>query len=126
MNKDRLQAIIDRIEADAKARCAGINLNRISIETLAQIDSGCKPNIFNARRDARIWLDLSNKQAGYLFSSFRTLAGIKNFIERHGGYDYKFGKDGYDREGYDRAGFNRDGYDFDGLDKHNKPKVEQV
>ena len=141
MNKERLQAIIERIEADAKARCAGINLNRISIEGLAQTDSGCKLNISTARRDARIWLDLSSYEADYLFRGYRTLKEIKAFVKRHGDGVYKFGKDGYDREGfdrhgldrggydregYDRAGFNRDGYDQDGLDKHNKPKPEQV
>ncbi len=144
MNKERLQAIIDRIEADANRWRTSRSLFSVGIAKLAQIDSWCQPNIFNARRDARIWLDLSSKQADYLFSSFRTLKEIKAFAKQHGDDDYdrkgfdRHGLDrggydcdgytraGYDREGYDRAGFNEDGYDFDGLDKHNKPKSEQV
>ena len=150
MNKERLQAIIDRIEAAVMARLASPYFNETRIATLAQTDSGCELNISTARRDARIWLDLSNPQADYLFRNLRTLKEIKEFVKRHGDdYEYKFDKDGYDRygydrggydcegynlhgydrngyncDGYDRAGFNRDGYDFDGLDKHNKPKTE--
>ena len=134
MNKERLQAIIDRIEADPKSRCLGPKLNEISIETLAQIDSGCQLNILNARRDARIWLDLSNKQADHLLCKLRTLAEIKDFVEEYDcdGYNrdgygrWGYDCDGYDCGGYDRGGYDRDGYDQDGLDKHNKPKVEQV
>ena len=151
MNKDRLQAIIDRIEADANNRDATRNILAFDIATFAQIDSGCKFDMFAARRDARIWLDLSSKQANYLLCSPLTLAEVKKFIENYNydsnGYDREgydrfgydragFDHDGYDRYGYDRGGygwggydrvgFNRDGYDFDGLDKHNKPKVEQV
>ena len=101
MNKERLQAIIDRIEADAKARLASPKLNETNIATLAQTDSGCKLNISTARRDARIWLDLSSKQADYLFRGYRTLKEIKEFIEK-----CNYDNDGYDREGYDRAGYN--------------------
>ena len=82
MNKDRLQAIIDRIEADDKTRFASPKLNETNIATLAQTDSGCKLNISTARRDARIWLDLSKKQADYLFRGYRTLKEIKDFVKR--------------------------------------------
>ena len=151
MNKERLQAIIDRIEADANNRDATRNILAFDIATFAQIDSGCKFDMFAARRDARIWLDLSSKQADYLLCSPLTLAEVRKFIENYNydsngydregydrfdydrfsydreGYDrYGYDRDGYDQEGYDRVGFNRDGYDFDGLDKHNKPKSEQV
>ncbi len=143
MNKERLQAIIDRIEADPiswnQKSWDYRNSPRLAFYT--QIDAGLQLDPFNARRDARIWLDLSNKQANYLLSSYRTWKEIKDFVVNR-----NYGGDGYDRDGYDcvgydrdgqdrdshdrfgpnRAGFNRDGYDCDGLDKHNKPKVEQV
>ena len=124
MNKERLQAIIDRIEADAKVRLASPYFNETRIATLAQTDSGCKLNISTARRDARIWLDLSNPQADYLFRNLRTLKEIKEFVKRHGDdYDYKFGEDGYDRYGYDRAGYDREGYDRDGYDYNGLDKT---
>ena len=152
MNKERLQVIIDRAEADPQSRNTTRSRLAMGIATLAQIDSGCKQDIYNARRDARIWLDLSNKQADYWLCSLRTLAEIKEFIEKcnydNDGYDREgydragynclgYGREGYDRDGYDRDGYDRwgygrdgydrtgydwDGYDFDGLDKHNKPK----
>ena len=73
----------------------------------AQILSGRPADDKTARRDARIFLDLSRVEADYFFQAYRTL---KDF------------RDGYNRAGYDRAGYDRDGYDSDGLDKHNKSK----
>ena len=106
MNKERLQAIIDRIEADANNWDATRNILAFDIATFAQIDSGCKFDMFAARRDARIWLDLSSKQADYLLCSPLTLAEVRKFIE-----NYNYDSNGYDSEGYDRFGYNREGYD---------------
>ena len=94
--------------------------------TLAQTDSGCKLNISTARRDARIWLDLSSYEADYLFRGYRTLKEIKAFIENYNYDSNGYDREGYDCQGFDRDGLDRDGYDQDGLNKHNKPKPEQV
>jgi hypothetical protein len=50
----------------------------------AQIMSGCKANDETARRDARVFLDLSLGDADYLFSANRTLADFHAFINAGG------------------------------------------
>lgn len=100
-----------------------------------------------ARRDGRIYLDLTALEADCLFDEDRTLPGFEKVLQRGGLYDSRdldldgFDSDGFDRVGLDRAGFNRagfnragfdragfdrdgldrDGFDRDGLDKNNKP-----
>ena len=133
MNKERLQAIIDRIEADLDGWDQKFwdhgNTPRFALFT--QIDAGIDLHIFNTRRDAQIWLDLSNKKVNYLFCSFRTLKEIKEFIENcnydSDGYNlHGYDRNGYDRYGYDREGYGWGGYNREGLDKRNKPNLEQA
>ena len=114
MNKNRFQAILDKIKANpacwhqqawhhpcGTAHCFAGH---------AQIDAGCKIDDATVRQDARIWLDLSLNDANYLFAARRTLDDFEAFaIGRH------------NRDDYTRDSYNRDGYDSDGLDKHNKP-----
>ena len=130
MNKERLQAIIDRIEADLDGWDQKFwdSANTPRLAFFAQIDAGLELHIFNARRDARIWLDLSNKQADYLLSNLRTVVEIKRFL-KHYIYDLDgiiYDGLGYDQHGYNQAGYDQAGYDRDGLDHNNKPKPEQV
>ncbi|MGL5937068.1 MAG: hypothetical protein ACRCZI_15765 [Cetobacterium sp.] len=73
----------------------------------AQVLSGKQANEDTARRDARVYLDLSIYEADYLFDPCRSLDDLKA---------------GYDRDGYNRDGYNRAGYDRDGLDINNRPK----
>jgi hypothetical protein len=108
MNKERLQAIIDRIEADPTCwyqktwHCQTAHC----VAGHAQIDSGRPISDATVRGDAREWLDLSSTDANWLFSPSRTLADFKQFV-----------RDGYDRAGYNRAGYDSDGYDCDGYDR---------
>ena len=87
MNKERLQAIIKRIEADLDGWDQKFwdSANTPRLAFFAQIDAGLELHIFNARRDARIWLDLSNKQADYLLSNLRTVVEIKRFLKQSEG-----------------------------------------
>jgi hypothetical protein len=147
MNKERFQEIINKIESNPMSW----DQERWHCETAhcfaghAQILSNKPINNGNARKDARVWLDLSKAEANYLFYYKRTLQNFKDFLNDDflklkkqyiydsdeydfDGYNYDefdsggYDCDGYDCDGYDCNGYNRDGYDCDGLDKNNKPK----
>ena len=98
----------------------------------AQILSGNKEDERSVRRDARVFLDISNFDANYLFAATTTLSDFETFFTKHTDFNrHGFDRDGFNSHGFNRAGFNRDGYGFnsygfdrDGLDKNNKPKPE--
>ena len=114
---ERLKTIIDRIEADPSCweqstwHCETTHC----LAGHAQIDSGKEPNFDTVRRDARIWLGLTQKRADTLFSSRSTIDDFKRFhselLSGHIGYD----QDGYASDGYNRYDYDRYGYDSDGL-----------
>jgi hypothetical protein len=152
MNKERMQIIVDRIEANPACwkqsswHCGTSHC----LAGHAQIDSGANPDNNTVRRDARMWLDLSLSEANYLFAGTRTIedfkaaltdsydrAGYDRDVYDRAGYDRDgynragydrdgYNRAGYDRDVYDRAGYDRDGYDRDDLDKNNKPKPDSV
>lgn len=86
----------------------------------AQILSGNVASPSTVRKVARIFLDLGQIEADYLFAPSRTLSDFNAFlIEGHAktGYDSDgYNRAGYDSDGYNRAGYNRAGYDSDGYD----------
>ena len=111
MNIERHNQIIAKIEADPESW----NQKAWHCETkhcyagYAQILSGKGSNNILVRHDARLWLQISKKEANYLFSRERTLEDLKNFT--------LYNLADYDRAGYDRAGYNRNGYDRDGYNQ---------
>ena len=76
----------------------------------AQILSGKRENNITVRRDARIFLGLSLREANYYFSSSRTLEELKTVLENF------YNQDGFDRGGFDRHGFDQNGFDGNGFD----------
>jgi hypothetical protein len=78
--------------------------------------SGKAADAGTVRRDARMFLEISYADAGWLFTGNRTMFDFENFLLG----------DGYNRAGYNRAGLDRDGYDLDGLDRNFKLRPEAV
>ena len=115
MNRDTFQKVLDKISGDPSCwnqhdwHCG----TQHCFGGWAQILSGKEVDPKTARRDARKFLQLSSKEADYLFAGHRTLEDFQDFIERdRAGYDRAgYDRAGYDRDGYDRAGYDRDGYD---------------
>ena len=135
MNREHYQQVLDRITAhpdewrQATWHCG----TQHCFAGWAQLLAGHPANDETARRDARIFLDLSYHEANWLFAPSTSIEDFRSFLNDRDGYDragYKragydlagYDRDGYDREGYDRAGYKRDGYDRDGLDVNNRPK----
>jgi len=96
----------------------------------AQILANKEVSNMYARRDARIFLKLTVKEANYFFDMHRTLEEIKVLADpnitdltsilpckppkyNEEGYD----SEGFDRCGYNKEGFNRYGFDYEGYDK---------
>ena len=77
----------------------------------AQILSGNLANNNTVRRDARIFLGLSLREANYYFSSSRTLDELKTILEPF------YNSEGFNPNGFDREGFDYSGYDRDGVHK---------
>jgi hypothetical protein len=105
VNKERFKQVLDQIQQHPETwkqdtwHCGTTHC----FAGWAQILSGCEANTDTARRDARIWLDLSIAEADWLFSPMSTMENFVEMLEN-------------------RAGYNRAGYDRDGLDPHNKPR----
>ena len=79
----------------------------------SQILSGQAPRAETVVEDARSALEISGRDAEYLFNSSRTLVEIYSFAT------------GYDLAGFNRGGYNRDGYDRDGYDRDGN-KLEKL
>jgi hypothetical protein len=122
MNKERIQAIIDRIKADPQCHVQDTWHTGVSAKHpcgmahclggWAQIDSGKPIDGTNVVKDARKWLQISHDDANWLFDRYRTIAEFEAFVSD------------YEGDGYNRAGYNRDGYDRDGLDINFKERGE--
>ena len=88
----------------------------------AQIKAGMLPCSNTAEEDAQLALGLSREEAGWLFSSRRSLPEIHSFAatlirgEKYFGKD-GFSRDGFDHDGYNRAGFYRNDRDREGRDR---------
>ena len=134
MNKENFKKVLDKIKKDPESwdqtvyHCDTAHC----FAGHCQIEMGVDTIDVHARRDARIFLNISLRDSIYLFNGSRT---IKDFEEVLIGTQYD--KNGYDKDGYNVHGFmehgyymfrdmpyQRDltGYDSDGLDKNNKPK----
>jgi hypothetical protein len=91
----------------------------------AQIMGGNKANDATVRRDARIFLGITEHEANKLFAASNTRPELRAMVDMmsdagydRAGYDRDgYDRAGYDRDGYDRAGYDRDGYDRDGYDR---------
>lgn len=114
MNREHYQLVLDQITAHPETwnqtqwHCGTTHC----FAGWAQVLSGQPANKDTARRDARIYLDLSYQEADYLFAAHRSLNDLRD------AYDGA----GYDRDGYNRAGYDRDGYDRDGFNAQNHPR----
>lgn len=83
----------------------------------AQVLSGKPADETTARRDARIYLDLSSWQADQLFHASTTLDELQAGVSKD--------RETYDRQGYNMAGYDMAGYDRDALDQNNRPRPEK-
>lgn len=108
MNEERFRQVLEQIEnhpetwdqTDWHSDCGTAHC----FAGWAQILSGAPIVKGHARRDARIYLDLSRDEADYYFNGDRTLEDFREALT-------------YNREGYNRAG-----YDCEGLDTDNQPR----
>ena len=92
-----------------------------------QIAAGKPMNVNTCRDDAREWYGLTDGDADWLFSSYRTLTELYEFARLAlvgeayfdaDGLDYNgYDRDGYDCDGYDRHGVKSDGYTRDGYNR---------
>jgi hypothetical protein len=114
MNIERFKTIVNRIKDNPSCwnqrewHCGSAHC----VAGHAQIDAIKVVNFTTVRRDATEWLDLTLREANWLFASNRTIKDFEAVIDQGGVYD----SDGYDIDGFDRDGYNRYGYDYFGYD----------
>ena len=81
-----------------------------------QIAAGYPVGNGTCRDEAQEWYGITDDDAEWLFSSYRTLHELHGFARSALAGKPHFDADGYDPDGHDRDGLDRDGYDSYGFD----------
>ena len=105
---DRLAEQVNRILRNPDSWCQRVYHTacgtKHSIAGHGQIAAGKPMNVNTCRDDAREWYGLTDGDADWLFSSYRTLTDLHEFAMVALAGEPYFGDDGFDRDGYGRNG----------------------